>query len=206
MSRPRVAGLVWEAGPVPGWLPFTEAWVREVEVKYRVADAEGLVAALAARGIGLGPPVDQDDQAYAPAGWAYGDTRTGVPFARLRTVGGRHLFTLKRPVENVFACEEYESEIGDRGQMHEAILAMGFRATVRIVKVRRSAMVGDLVVCVDELPGVGVFLEVERLVADDVPGEVVQYELARFVASLGIEAEQADQTYDTIVRAALSPA
>ena len=86
--------------------------------------------------------------------------------------------------------------------MHHAIVAMGFWPTVRIVKTRRTGTFGDLVLCVDELDGLGVFLEVERMVPDDVPGEAVQDELSRFVASLGIEAEQTGQTYDSLVRAA----
>ncbi len=47
---------------------------------------------------------------------------------------------------------------------------------------------------VDELDGLGVFLEVERMVPDGTPGEAVQAELSRFVRSLGIEAEQTGQT------------
>jgi len=180
--------------------------VREVEVKYRVRDAEELLTALKARGIELGAPIRQDDQAYAPDCWAYGDPRRGVPFARLRTVDGRHIFTLKRPAENLHSCEEHETAIADRDQMHHAILAMGFCPTVRIVKLRRTATVGDLVLCVDELDGLGVFLEVERMVPDGVPGEAVQAELSRFVASLGIEAERTGQTYDSLVRAMLAPA
>jgi len=96
-----------------------------------------------------------------------------------------------------------ETAIADRDQMHHAIMAMGFRPTVRIIKVRRTATVGDLVLCVDELDGVGVFVEVERLVPDWVPGEAVQAELARFVASLDVEAERSAQTYDSLVQAAL---
>jgi adenylate cyclase, class 2 len=180
--------------------------VREIEVKYRVHDLRGLLAALEARGIELGPPVRQDDQAYAPAGWSYGDDRAGVPFGRLRTVEGRHTFTVKRPAENVFACEEYETAVADRDEMHRALIAMGFQPTVRIVKVRRSAAVGDLVLCVDDLAGVGIFLELERMVPDGVPGESVQAELARFAGSLGIEADRADETYDTLVRAAMTSA
>jgi len=55
------------------------------EVKYRVRDLGALLAALEMRGVELGVPFCQDDQAYAPDGWAYGDDRRGVPFARLRT-------------------------------------------------------------------------------------------------------------------------
>lgn len=180
--------------------------MREVEVKFQVRDPEALLSALTERGIELGPPVRQDDQAYAPDGWNYGDDRRGVPFARLRTAKGRHVFTLKRPAENVLSCEEHETVIADRGQMHHAIVAMGFRPTVRILKTRRTAAVGDLVLCVDQVDGLGVFIEVERLIPDDVPGEEVQAELSRFVASLGIKAERSLQTYDSLVRAALAPA
>jgi adenylate cyclase, class 2 len=180
--------------------------VREVEVKYRVADIEALIAALKRHGIELSMPFCQDDQAYAPTNWTYGDDRRGVPFARLRTVAGRHVFTLKRPAENVLSCEEHETAVADRDQMHRAVLAMGFWPTVRIVKMRRTGNSGDLALCVDELDGLGVFLEVERMVPDGVPGTTVQAELSGFVGSLGIEAEQTDQTYDVLVRGLLPSA
>jgi hypothetical protein len=68
-----------------------ETRVREIEVKYRVDDLEELPAALKAQGIELSDPVYQDDQAYAPATWQFGDSKLGVSFLRLRTVSGRHL-------------------------------------------------------------------------------------------------------------------
>jgi adenylate cyclase class 2 len=180
--------------------------VREVEVKYRVRDVGALLAALEMRGIELGPPVGQDDQAYAPEGWSYGEDRQGVPFARLRTMSGRHVFTLKRPAENLLSCEEHETDVADRDQMHAAIVAMGFRPTVRIVKVRRTAACRDMVLCVDEVDGLGWFLEAERMVAGDLPGEVVQAGLCRFVESLGVDAERVEQTYDWLVRHARATA
>ncbi|MFJ2032119.1 hypothetical protein [Streptosporangium sp. NPDC087985] len=63
-------------------------------------------------------------------------------FARLRTQQGRHLFTVKKPVDNSMACLEYETAIDDREQMHHAITVMGIHSTVRIVKTRRTATLG----------------------------------------------------------------
>jgi adenylate cyclase class 2 len=180
--------------------------VREVEVKYRIRDLEALLVALKACGVELGMPAHQDDQAYAPEGWSYGDDKLGVSFVRLRTVAGQHTFTLKRPAENALSCDEYETAVADREQMHRAILAMAFRPTVRIAKVRRTAELPNLSLCVDEVAGLGTFLELERMVPDDVPGEAVQAELAAFVASLGVEAERTEETYDSLVRAALASA
>ena len=112
---------------------------REIEVKYRVADAADMELALATGSLVLSTPVHQDDQAYAPYGWSYGMSKQGVPFARLRTQDGRQLFTLKRPTDNELACLEFETEVADRDQMHEAVVHMGFYPTVRIVKTRRTA-------------------------------------------------------------------
>jgi adenylate cyclase class 2 len=113
--------------------------MREIEVKYRVDDLEGLLAVLKARSIEVSDPLHQDDQAYAPAGWQFGDGKLGISFLRLRTVAGRHYFTLKQPAQNDQACLEYETEVTDREAMHNAVLHMGYRPTVRIIKTRRSS-------------------------------------------------------------------
>ncbi len=177
---------------------------REIEVKYRVRDAVLLEAALQRLGVVLSPSVRQDDQAYAREGWRYGMSKLGAAFARLRTQDGRHLFTLKRPMDNELACLEFETEVADRDQMHEAIQQMGFYPTVRIVKTRRSARVGELSLCVDEVEHIGEFLEIEKIVGSGQPGEVVQAELHAFATSLGVELERITDTYDSLVRAALA--
>jgi adenylate cyclase class 2 len=175
--------------------------MREVEVKYRVRDTESLLLALKERGVDLDSGVFQDDQAYAPVGWVYGEPKGGVSFVRLRTADGRHSFTLKRPAENALSCDEFESVVTDREQMHSAICAMGFTPTVRIAKTRRTGQTGDAAVCVDEVDGLGTFIELERLVSEDADGEVVQSELADWVVSLGVDAERTTETYDSLVRA-----
>lgn len=181
--------------------------VREVEVKYHVDDLEALLVALKARGIELSDPVYQDDQAYAPDGWRFGDSKLGVSFVRLRTVGGQHYFAMKQPGENAQACLEYETEVADRAAMHGAILHMGYHPTVRVTKTRRTAALEYCSLCVDDLEGVGAFVELERMVLDDMPAEAVQAELAAVAASFGVGAMRTDETYDSLVRAAqASPA
>ena len=176
--------------------------MREIEVKYRVDDLEGLLVALKSRGIELSEPVFQDDQAYAPAGWKFGDSKLGVSFLRLRTVAGRHYFTLKKPADNAQSCLEYETQVADRQAMHGAAIHMGYRPTVRIAKTRRVATLENCSLCVDEIEGVGGFLELERLALDNADSQAVQADLVAFVCSLGIAATRTDQTYDSLVHAA----
>lgn len=121
--------------------------VLEVEAKYRVEDV-GRLRVLEGHEVHLSDPVIQDDQAYAPAGWDYGQPKIGVAFGRLRTQlnqgqdAGRHIFTVKRPLTHEQSCVEFETEVADRDQMHAAVVAMGYAPTVRIVKTRRSGQVG----------------------------------------------------------------
>jgi adenylate cyclase, class 2 len=176
--------------------------VREVEVKFEVADPTAVLIALRAHGIDLGEAVFQDDQAFAPVGWSFGDSKLGVSFLRLRTVNGRHWFAVKQPGANAQDCLEYESEVADRPQMHQAILHMGYRATVRVAKTRRLGRHGEVSLCLDELDGVGTFLELERMVPADESTAGVQEGLAAFVAALGIDARRTAETYDALVRAA----
>ncbi len=180
------------------------AWrqrMREIELKYRVEDLEALLVALRSRGIELSEPVFQDDQAYAPTGWQFGDSKLGVSFLRLRTVQGRHYFTLKQPVGSASDCLEYETQVTDRQAMHHAVLHMGYRPTVRIAKTRRTATRDDCSLCIDDVEGVGEFLELERMAPDHADAQTIQADLAAFVRSLGITATRTDQTYDSLVHA-----
>ena len=112
-----------------------------------------------------------------------------------------------QPGENAQACLEYETEVADRAAMHGAILHMGYHPTVRVAKARRTATLERCSLCVDEVEGIGGFLELERMVPDDTPAELIQAELAAFVAAFGVTAVRTDETYDSLVRAAqASPA
>jgi adenylate cyclase class 2 len=176
--------------------------VHEVEVKYRVEDDAALLAALDRRGVMLSAPSRQDDQAYAPADWRYGTSKVGVPFARLRTQDSRHLFTVKRPVDNELACLEHETVVADRDQMHDALLAMGFVPTVRIVKFRRSARWDEVSLCLDVVDGLGTFVELETLIGAEGSALDAQEALDCKIRALGVPMSRATSTYDSLILAA----
>lgn len=173
---------------------------REVEVKYRVSDPAELVAALTRSGVALGDGSEQDDQAYAPAAWAYGMSKIGVPFARLRSQGSQVLFTVKVPQANELDCAEQETMIADGPAMHEALRLMGFVPTVKIVKIRRVGAGAGGQVCVDDVEGLGVFIELERMVAAGESSLDVQAELDGWVRGLGVAVQRVTQTYDSLLR------
>lgn len=173
-----------------------------METKYQVDDHEALIAALTAHRITLSAPAVQDDQAYAPAAWSYGMSKLGVAFARLRTESGRHLFTVKKPVDNALACIEHESEVADRDQMAGALVSMGWVPTVRIVKRRRTGTWGATSLCLDLVEGLGAFVELERMVGVHESGVQVQADLDALMRSLGVPVRRTAETYDSLIRAA----
>jgi adenylate cyclase class 2 len=171
----------------------------EIEVRLRLESGPSVLAALEELDLIFDDAVIQDDQAYAPVGWEYTETRIGVTFARLRTVNGRHWFTVKRPITDVRTCIEHESLVLDRQSMHNAILLMGFRPTVRIVKTRRSGRIGELKICLDDVHGLGLFLEMEALAR---PGDDVteaRQRLEALIEMLPVRAERCFDTYDALI-------
>ena len=59
-----------------------------------------------------------------------------------------------------------------------------------------------MVLCLDEVDGLGAFFEIEAMVGDGRPAPQVQAELDRFARSLGVELERSTATYDSLIRAA----
>jgi adenylate cyclase, class 2 len=84
--------------------------------------------------------------------------------------------------------------------MHLAILAMGFQATVRIVKRRRTIRIGDACLCLDDVDGLGSFLELKRIVPADTSATAVQVEMAALRLAWCVEATCTEETYDLLVR------
>jgi adenylate cyclase class 2 len=155
--------------------------------------------ALSLAGVRLGAKVKQDDQAYAPEGWTPGDDRIDVTFARLRTELGRHLFTVKRPVSDVRTCIEHECIVSDRSAMHSAILLMGLRPTVRIVKTRRSGRFGEFAICLDEVEGLGSFVEIEVCTDIEEDHDELRSRLELLARRMGLFGEPCVATYDALI-------
>jgi adenylate cyclase, class 2 len=59
----------------------------------------------------------------------------------------------------------------------------------------------DCSLCVDEVDGIGEFLELEQMAPDHVDAQAIQADLAAFVSSLAIAATRTDETYDSLVHA-----
>jgi len=163
----------------------------EVEQKHRVDDAAALTAQLAARGVTIEPPLVQSDRYFAHPARDFAKTDEAL---RIRTTGDKSYVTYKGSKLDATTKTRRELELplhpDDTGarQFAELLAALGFTPVAVVHKQRRKFYLphagqhveGSL----DEVDGLGTFVELE-LVADD---DTVE-EAKRVIRELATELE-----------------
>lgn len=191
--------------------------MQEVEVKARVRDRAALEQALLHRGLVIAKKVSQDDRIYLPNACTvtevYEDAHKDwaayvlkrIPVIRVRREecdgARRALLTLKFPMVNELDCEEHETEVSDPDAMDAILLASGFYSVpqVWVTKRREKGNLGAYEICLDDVDGLGSFIEVEKMTDGTVASEVVQEELFQFLESVGVKREdRVESGYDTL--------
>lgn len=175
--------------------------MKEVEVKARVKDLEALKDVLEReQGFLFGEVVTQEDHIYMPNGTTNFLRVLGRNVLRIREEGKRTLFTLKQSQENELDALEYEVEVDDAEALDRIICTLGFTEWIRVKKVRRSAKKGEITITLDDVEGLGQFVEMERIVAEDSDSVKIQDELFAFLKQLGMTDSNREMCgYDTLM-------
>tara|TARA_Y100000310_G_scaffold345733_1_gene468996 strand:- start:7169 stop:7705 length:537 start_codon:yes stop_codon:yes gene_type:complete len=172
--------------------------MKEIEVKAKVKDKELILSKLKEMNIELQDPITQKDIVFIPKQFE-GKPPLGTNVLRIRDQDGKLTFTLKQPQKNELDCIEKEITLDNAQQMHDIIIMLGFKVYAEFSKTRRKAKYNGLEICLDEVSGLGSFIEVERL-AEEGDAEKIQEELFAFLMKLGVSKEdQVMKGYDTLV-------
>lgn len=171
--------------------------MKEVEVKAHVKNIGDLEDKLIALGCVFSEPLRQDDRVYTKKGDSIGASYRGMIVLRIRNQNGATILTLKQQQENEKDNIEREVRVDEPDQMHDMLTIMGFDEAIRVKKVRRHCRYKDTTICLDEVEGLGSFIEVEKLTEGE-GGVKVQEELFQFLESLGVSRDQrVFEGYDT---------
>lgn len=173
--------------------------MREIEIKARVRNSKVLLVRLAESGIILGEPLKQHDVVYLQPGVQSGAKDTvGL---RVRTENDKIVhFTLKKILGGGLDKLEHEVEVDDGEELTAIIRMLGFELFSDLTKVRRKAHQGDIEICYDEIPELGIFIEAERLCSEDADNVAVENELWRLFESFGVtKADQEVSGYDILM-------
>lgn len=174
---------------------------REIEIKVRLQDKSATLAALAGLGVDLSEPKKQHDVVYAWPGVK--DNAPGSVWLRIRTENDKiHTFTLKKQHIGSLDSIEHETNVEDPKELGSIITEMGYELYSDLTKIRQKGKHGDIEVCVDEVPGLGSFIEAELIMEHDSDHDEVVKQLWDFMEELGLDKKDEEHKgYDEMERA-----
>ena len=169
--------------------------MKEVEVKVRIKDVAETIKLFESQGHVFTGKISQRDAIYIPLSEPTVPVALGANVLRVRREDSRTLFTLKQGQE--LAKLEKELEISDPETLEEIFELLGYKKIAQVNKLRRKAKAGDLEICVDEVEGLGCFVEVEKITAED-PAKI-QAGLLEFLLQSGVDITQRERVgYDIL--------
>ena len=112
----------------------------------------------------------------------------------------RSLMTLKIERQAKLVSDEYEFAVDSGDMAHQMLTALGWQEVVTVDKVRLESKTEDYTICVDEVAGLGLFIELEVLAEDDANTDNIQQQMYSFLKNLNIDGELWKIPYDTSIR------
>jgi adenylate cyclase, class 2 len=178
--------------------------MKEVEVKAHIQNKDSVMSTLTAQGWSFSAPKRQEDTVYVRETGSIPVYLANHDFLRLRKEeNGTVLLTLKHHIGRAdnpnSAPHEYETTVGSREEIERMLLTLGFKEAVRINKVRVKAKKDTWEICVDEVEGLGSFIEIEEMTAvEDITA--IQKSMTDFLSTLGISGESSNlERYDILL-------
>lgn len=145
----------------------------EVEIKFRVPDQTLINRLVAYAGLQFGPAQRQRDLYFNHPQRCFRETDEAL---RIRTTGDENALTYKAPRLDTFTRTRPETEVPFASgtqtaeQLRSVLLALSFREIASVEKQRRTACYSHagqpVEVTLDEVTGLGLFLEIEMLVEE----------------------------------------
>jgi len=112
----------------------------------------------------------------------------------------RSLMTLKIERQAKLVSDEYEFAVDSGDMAHQMLTALGWQEVVTVDKVRLESKTEDYTICVDEVAGLGLFIELEVLAEDEADADNIQQQMYSFLKNLNIDGELWKTPYDTSIR------
>ncbi|MDB5203998.1 MAG: putative Adenylyl cyclase CyaB [Candidatus Taylorbacteria bacterium] len=162
--------------------------MREIEVKARLINKDGVVSKLESLGCVFEEPKTQHDMVYVEKVGDINTFSSNKIFLRIRKSNNKIIFTLKTNGENSLSKIEHEIEINSEGEMESILKLLKYLPAVTVNKKRITTHYKEFEICVDNVEDLGDFIEVERIM-DEGSAEKIQDEMFEFLESLGVKKE-----------------
>jgi adenylate cyclase class 2 len=130
----------------------------EVEVKGKVGDLRPVEAKVKALGFSFVGTEEHSDVYFKHPTRDFARTDEAL---RIRTVNGRSILTYKGPKVDKVSKTREEIEVEVMGDMAMVLQRVGFTTVLDVHKIRKVYKKGDIEVCLDDVKGLGTYIEVE---------------------------------------------
>ena len=110
------------------------------------------------------------------------------------------LMTLKVEGQAKLVSDEYEFAVDDGNAARQMLTALGWQEAVTVDKVRLESKTEDYTICIDEVAGLGLFIELEVLTEDSADVKNIQQQMCIFLKNLDIDGKLWKIPYDTSIR------
>ena len=180
--------------------------MNEIEVKAKLKDKDALFKHLKNAGLELHDPKYQKDTVFFPneiTDSSQHELNKNYLRIREQKTGDKEkvLFTLKQSRRNQLDSIEHELEIKkeDIQTMFSIFELLGFHQATIVEKERINANMGDIEICIDEVVGLGSYVELEKFGPDEKSEEITK-ELYAIFESWNIPKEDyVYLEYDTLM-------
>lgn len=175
--------------------------MKEIEVKATISDIGIFKEKLKKLGCSFCDPLIQDDSIFFPIGIGFPEIVKDTPVVRVRDSNGTVTLTMKKHMTNDNGLTKLEKEVvvSDKQETMDIIEHMGFYLAANVHKKRMECAYQGMTICIDEVAGLGSFIEVEKLSEADNYREI-QDELFDFLRSLGVcDGDRVTIGYDVIM-------
>ncbi len=142
----------------------------------------------------------QSDTIFLPTGMLYGELIPGMPVMRIRDQNGQFIFGMKQKPKNESIGIEHETIVENAAELIKILAAIGFSPALQVKKKRHEYHLDQITICADEVDGLGVFVEVEKLVDNESGTDNELANLWHFLSTLGVkEEDKVKHGYDTLI-------
>lgn len=112
----------------------------------------------------------------------------------------KSLMTLKIEKESKLVSDEYEFEVESGKEARKMLSAIGWCEVVTVDKLRAESKIDKYHACIDEVAGLGLFIELEILAENGADAKSIQADMKKFLKKLDLSGEIWTVPYDTSIR------
>lgn len=182
----------------------------EIESKFKLASditRDNLIAALKSQFIAPISSKRQIDTVFLLPEQVDAPIVPGSKIMRVRDVLNpetselqRSLMTLKVEGQIKLVSNEYEFVVSDGNAARQMLAALGWQEIVTVDKIRLESKTEKYTICIDEVAGLGLFIELEVLTEDSADVKNIQQQMCNFLKNLDIDGKLWKIPYDTSIR------